>query len=384
MTTTGRTDYFGKTVNSAARIEAASIGGAIGVSASVYEQINTNDPKVILVNQGMKTLKGVVGDVQLWMVLPSSIPGRSTLSFKKNPAMKRRASSSLSASASIRKLRKDSIKGKTLLREVLGSVALLHFRLAMMNEARTISRMVNSLLSALDDVLDRTQGLVMYTCGNSTLLSWNVGKPCTQHVLNSLRCCTAFFHEVHTRSMEEYVTWGMSTGFSLEGNVGDKRKFLTVMGWCVSLCKNVALLAEKIGCLVLIAETDIPSQASEGSLKEHIRLVARWRVEAGTMVKIFQYKFSPSGRKWDFPPPEPSETDIHWSEGKKAICTAWSTDSADALRLLCEARGNDTVLNYALRIVEHPVEVQQGIRVVAANKRCHSLGSMSVQSVTTI
>eukprot|EP01059_Diplonema_ambulator_P004887 TRINITY_DN14617_c0_g1_i1.p1 TRINITY_DN14617_c0_g1~~TRINITY_DN14617_c0_g1_i1.p1 ORF type:complete len:2084 (+),score=445.27 TRINITY_DN14617_c0_g1_i1:31-6282(+) len=77
---TGRADYFGPTVNKAARVEAAATGGLVAVTANVLKELDAKqfemlgDPVVI--PYGGVTLKGVTGATDISGLLPRTLGAR--------------------------------------------------------------------------------------------------------------------------------------------------------------------------------------------------------------------------------------------------------------------------------------------------------------------
>eukprot|EP01059_Diplonema_ambulator_P023277 TRINITY_DN386_c0_g1_i8.p1 TRINITY_DN386_c0_g1~~TRINITY_DN386_c0_g1_i8.p1 ORF type:complete len:548 (+),score=182.22 TRINITY_DN386_c0_g1_i8:33-1646(+) len=73
---TGRFDYFGNTVNVAARVEAASVGGGVAVTPDVLSGVDARAHPYVEVPIGAMTLKGVTGTTRLSVLVPAELHGR--------------------------------------------------------------------------------------------------------------------------------------------------------------------------------------------------------------------------------------------------------------------------------------------------------------------
>jgi predicted ATPase/class 3 adenylate cyclase/Tfp pilus assembly protein PilF len=74
---TGRMDYFGRTVNRAARVGAAGHGGQLVVSQATWELLDATAAEFVITDLGEHALKGLEHHEQLRQLLPASLAGRT-------------------------------------------------------------------------------------------------------------------------------------------------------------------------------------------------------------------------------------------------------------------------------------------------------------------
>ena len=351
-----RHDYFGSTVNTAARTEAAGIGGTVGITQSTKDSIDMascGDP--FLIPQGAFDLKGVKGMTELFMLVPASLAGRSTLSFRGVKEVVKH-SSILSIGAARLKAGHSVSMTQHHMRSTIATVATVRINISGMS-SRDVTYYSHSTVQAVDEAIERTGGLMMYVCGSTTVLSWNSGKPCSQHATSASRFVSLFNREADVKCLQgNLLSIGICTGGILEGHVGtDRRKFTTIIGWPVMLSDYAAdagLIATQ--ALALVVEADFPGLACDPGHRTQVRRIAQWTTSGKPpVVNVYELRSNSNEDKWGFSELEEldnSNTDTNsWDVGKNAMNELIENRNPQLLQRLLSEYPNQTVYQYALQ-----------------------------------
>ncbi|KAJ9448406.1 putative ammonium transporter 1 member 5 [Diplonema papillatum] len=393
----GRCDYFGGTVNRAARVEGACVGGAVCVTSDVLEKIASikkatnplttgqrnldlvGDP--LLVHMGPVPLKGA-GVSTLSLLLPQALAKRKgyveqALKAKQRTTVKRHSivkrtsvASTRSMAGSTRSIADGSTRsipdgqsdhGKKrhhdFMKEKLelvptataGRVELEYERTFVGNPEESVN-MVNEALSRVLNCLDRTEGTVAALVGMSLACGWNTTKKTALHFDNALRfvgmlySAQARLNEAEATSRRFYV--GIATGTVLVGNVGTQlQRFVSVIGPCVKLSGCLAFTARDIDVFCLAAS--LVHDELLQSMRQHARPIDRWHTTGGTAcVNVYQVRAD--GMKQLFVTDDGNEEeDWSWSEAYWA-----AYESEDHESMLSGAPRNPIVAAVAVRLRE--------------------------------
>ncbi|KAJ9470023.1 putative ammonium transporter 1 member 5 [Diplonema papillatum] len=385
----GRCDYFGGTVNRAARVEGACVGGAVCVTSDVLEKIasikkaQSNDftcdngldlvDNPIVVHMGTVPLKGA-GASTLSLLIPQTLAKRKgqveqmlktrLLSNQKRQSLSKRSSGIESVSMSMadgqsefgdghaKKRHHDFMKERfeRIPVATTGRVEAEYDCTFDGNPEESVS-MVNEALSRVLNCLDRTDGTVIALIGMSLACGWNTTKKTPLHLDNALRfvgmlyTAQARLNEGDTTSRRFYV--GITTGTVLVGNVGTQsQRFVSVIGPSVKLSGCLAFTARDIDifclCATLIAD-DQPFQ----TIRRHMRPVDRWYF-AGKAASVTVYEVRADSMKQLFVTDDTDDDDDWaWSD---AYWEAY--ENADHVRMLSEAPQNPIVAAVAVRLRE--------------------------------
>eukprot|EP01064_Diplonema_japonicum_P029773 TRINITY_DN4898_c3_g1_i1.p1 TRINITY_DN4898_c3_g1~~TRINITY_DN4898_c3_g1_i1.p1 ORF type:complete len:1151 (+),score=163.53 TRINITY_DN4898_c3_g1_i1:54-3455(+) len=278
---TGRIDFFGKTVNKAARVESVAVGGSVAVTEEVLQDIG-DDVKELgemeLSSLGKVPLRGVVQLSNISIVLPGDLLQRrsevltaahkkktsSTLPFSKSPP-----ESSLSTALKHHKMP---------LRSVASTVATIKVNYRYLKQMGSAPEGLGALMTPIFETVQKTEGIFQSVCGSVMLVTWNVMKRCPQHVVQATRFA-AIFRGTGRNFISYSDVWGdmvnvgITTGASLHGRVGtETQKNMMVIGGAVDMSLMLASKASVLGTFALCsAIPGVPGIAEEPSVEDYIR-----------------------------------------------------------------------------------------------------------------
>eukprot|EP01065_Artemidia_motanka_P044166 TRINITY_DN6243_c0_g2_i9.p1 TRINITY_DN6243_c0_g2~~TRINITY_DN6243_c0_g2_i9.p1 ORF type:complete len:1079 (+),score=142.38 TRINITY_DN6243_c0_g2_i9:161-3238(+) len=274
---TGRADYFGQTVNTAARVEAAAtVGGMVCVTGPVLRKLRADQGMAVLgspkvVDLGVPEMKGVSDPPPIYALFSQRLVSRAD-------DLKR---------AREERLRRQELRRSSTEQAVrMQKPAKLHLSVATLAEIRAKYRVglesdlgssLSSVVSCADSIVDRTGGSVTLLIGNSVLAAWGAaGRPCPQHAVQSARA--AFM--LSAGSVCNLHAFGAATGPVMHGSVGTaKHRYVLTLGPCHELAQKLARAAERLGTLALIAGCCGEACAAEDlSIKHSCRTVDFWAV----------------------------------------------------------------------------------------------------------
>ena len=246
-TLTGRTDYFGHTVNVASRLESTCQPGAVGLRHEVWQEECSGVCSAAVGEVNRIELKGVSGKTPVCCVWPPSLAGRVT-----NPLTERRLSagsssvhttaSSVVSHTSIKTMSSTStmsLPGSVSTSGRLATVGIV--QVAVGDEAHVSAmRTMSTHLITLKSCLDRSGGRMVSVIGSFVCIAWNLSHAAPAHVENSLR----FVQYLHGTSSVR--VGGLVTGTVHHGDVSAKTlRFVTVLGDAVQKCWCLCIEAKK-------------------------------------------------------------------------------------------------------------------------------------------
>ena len=220
-TVTGRTDYFGHTVNVAARLESTCTPGAVAVLCELWCTECSTLSAAVGEAEALH-LKGVSGSAFVQSVWPVSLAGRRgrPLLFDKRykssleGSLKDTASSLVSVGRTATGAAVSSIHTTATISvvdlEVLGDQAPL--------------RSMSFALSTTLVTLDQSGGMLVTLLGNCVCVGWNLSRALPAHMENAIR----FAQRMLSTGIGGA---GLVTGTVHYGSVGARtQRFVTVMG----------------------------------------------------------------------------------------------------------------------------------------------------------
>ena len=224
---TGRTDYFGHTVNVAARLESTCKPGAVAVPSDLYTSACRSCSAVVGQAEALD-LKGVSGQTVICCVWPLSLAGRRQTPLEEPVVLKWASVREFEASLSLRSNSgsvSDNTKASTLPTDA--TVGTVH--LAGDEECdHTSLRNLSVGLSTLTVALDQNGGTLVTLLGSRAFVGWNLTRPAPAHTENAVRFAQRLLGSAVLSGA------GLVTGAVQPGDVGArKQRFVTVMGQTV-------------------------------------------------------------------------------------------------------------------------------------------------------
>eukprot|EP01060_Flectonema_neradi_P012139 TRINITY_DN19033_c0_g1_i1.p1 TRINITY_DN19033_c0_g1~~TRINITY_DN19033_c0_g1_i1.p1 ORF type:complete len:752 (+),score=95.90 TRINITY_DN19033_c0_g1_i1:76-2331(+) len=243
----GRMDYFGRTVNRAARLEGACKPGGVAVDSSLAPQVN---PHPGWRHKQMSVeLKGIDNnpiDITVFTrnYTPSVTPSiASTSSFQTTTIASRSSVSGPSEPIDLK---------KQLSRRLSSTVCTTRLLQSTVDDA--FESQMNSALARFISCVERTDGSVLTVMSSSMTVGWNTAKSCANHSQNGLRYTSLLYAAFPS----ECVNMGLTGGPVHCGRVGTKeQRFVTVYGPSVELSALLCQGSIDVGATVLCAKCPI-------------------------------------------------------------------------------------------------------------------------------
>ena len=231
---TGRTDYFGHTVNVASRLESTCKPGAVAVPCDLYTS-ECRSCSAVVGDEEALDLKGVSGTTFVCCVWPLSLAGRKHSPLNEPSVMLKGADvrdfESRSAST-----RTDSSLGSYTGGHAVTQCDTLPFEatvgtvhLSVGDECDPSALHNLSLaLTRLTVALDQNGGTLVTLLGSRVCVGWNLTRPAPAHMENAVRFAQRLLGTAVLSGA------GLVTGSVQHGDVGArKQRFVTVMGQTV-------------------------------------------------------------------------------------------------------------------------------------------------------
>ena len=227
---TGRTDYFGHTVNVAARLESTCKPGAVAVPSDLYTS-ECRSCSAVAGDAEPLDLKGVSEKMFVQCVWPLSLAGRKHSPLKEPSGMLKsvevqsiHSRDSLSEKSNSTLLCTDSHPTTLPFRATLGTVHLAVGDECDPSAPRTLSLALTTLTVALD----QNGGTLVTLLGSRVCVGWNLTRPAPAHMENAVRFAQRLLGTAVLSGA------GLVTGSVQHGDVGArKQRFVTVMGQTV-------------------------------------------------------------------------------------------------------------------------------------------------------
>ena len=308
-----RFDYFGNTVNKAARAESSTVAGTVGVTPDVFTCLDDSVlDTAVVVSLGNITMRGVSKPVELRALFPKTLKNRQTYVTnemrsgqkpEENKPVSQRSYTASEASRSQNlpraKAPKNELNIKALNeaggRQRAGTIVRVEFRLEGGNmttpSEQSLSR-VNEVLSTVLSHLQATQGTVVAVLATSATIGWNVSRTCAPHIESSFRCVGHIQSEYGrfggcSRQAGVDMFVGISSGNVLCGNISaGGQKFIAAIGGTVTLATLLAESAMDMGVFALHASVlPLGSPAlAVLDIKHSLRPVDEWTIASPAII----------------------------------------------------------------------------------------------------
>ena len=227
---TGRTDYFGHTVNVAARLEGTCKPGAVAVPSDLYTS-ECKSCSAVVGDADALDLKGVSGTTFVQCVWPSSLAGRKHNPLKEpimilNGDFDGRDSDSATNSGSIAESNTSSLYANPVTLLFEATVCTVH--LAVDECDPSALHNLSLALTTLTVSLDQNGGTLVTLLGSRVCVGWNLTRPTPAHAEDAVRFAQRLLGTAVLSGA------GIVTGAVQHGDVGARRqRFVTVMGQTV-------------------------------------------------------------------------------------------------------------------------------------------------------
>eukprot|EP01060_Flectonema_neradi_P022409 TRINITY_DN3065_c0_g1_i16.p1 TRINITY_DN3065_c0_g1~~TRINITY_DN3065_c0_g1_i16.p1 ORF type:complete len:548 (+),score=118.92 TRINITY_DN3065_c0_g1_i16:948-2591(+) len=271
----GREDYFGRTVNKAARLERACVPGGVAIDAEMLSEISLNDDwNHRTINEH---LKGIDDN-------PVAIKVLFKKRLRSGSLGSRSHCTSLDASL-LKEEREGSIQYE-LFSKRCATTATVRIAASPSNvgengcekpEAVEVHEINTSLAKSIS-CLERTEGSLVTVLSCSITIGWNTTRNSPAHFENALRFVSLMYGAFPSQG-EVFI--GIATSPVQYGKVGTRdQRFVTVFGRCINMCSLLCQASCDIGAFALCADspTDFPLR----------RPIDRWASNHGNETIVYE------------------------------------------------------------------------------------------------
>ena len=302
---TGRLDFFGNTVNKAARVESQALGGGTCVTPEVWDVVakkecdmSMNSTRVSLPDfeayslKAMTTirrkdvkLKGIPNTTDLLIVFPEGLEGRALSDTTKKKVV-------IDSPMNLDVSRNPSVAPPLAGNEITKAVAtvcspvFLPRRYAAEMDAASHT---NTLISKMMLHASRGGGVMHSISGCLALVGFNIAMPCINHPAAAAKfactLCTETVDENNERGdiilVEPGVAMGIVTGNVLQGRMGRRtQKTLAILGPAVEFSMRLAFHSEELDTAVLCGVIPgIGGIPSDPLITRHCRVADVWETD---------------------------------------------------------------------------------------------------------
>eukprot|EP01062_Namystynia_karyoxenos_P072484 TRINITY_DN6869_c0_g3_i1.p1 TRINITY_DN6869_c0_g3~~TRINITY_DN6869_c0_g3_i1.p1 ORF type:complete len:893 (+),score=245.90 TRINITY_DN6869_c0_g3_i1:139-2817(+) len=310
---TTRCDYFGPTVNMAARLESVlRRGGLVATTDAVMQGVGdallTLGPPAVR-DIGDCQLRGVKEKQHVWLLVPQVLqqrmdivddaalqttPHREQASPRLQGAGEGRAQGRGSARSSI----SDEALAVSGGRRYVGppGAQLLKLQRSMATAAAARAALIHCepvadrlplFVSAASMAADQTYGVVDTVLSATVVVSWNVSRPCVEHA--------ASCHHFLASPFKAPCHLGASSGTVLSGGISTgRRSYIAVAGGCVDLAAALAEEADRCGDAVLAAGAVADYCAAQGEA----HCAQLWQPPRGAAMLVLEVHSTKGEDRW--------------------------------------------------------------------------------------
>eukprot|EP00756_Hemistasia_phaeocysticola_P028900 Hpha_TRINITY_DN16198_c2_g2::TRINITY_DN16198_c2_g2_i5::g.6361::m.6361 len=296
--TTHRADYFGPPVNTAARCEAAGVGGFVVISDAVSDAVGKAKLDTFCTQHplGEKEMKGVGKPVALTGLLPRGLSKRMDIvgsdGQEKAPVRRSVAVQKAEDEFLQRRERRDKKKVPGKLRTALtvtrGAVAQVISPFLWDDERGGTTGVLedaNRYVAVSEASAERTEGVLQFCIGSAVIVSWGAGRKCGNPQDQSVIFVGILYKRFKDAPRAARCCLGVAGSVLLFGNLGaaqrGARRFATVMGAAVEQSGLLALLARQYLCFALACRLERSLAVRSAS-----RPIVRWTKATETYLAL--------------------------------------------------------------------------------------------------
>eukprot|EP01060_Flectonema_neradi_P006227 TRINITY_DN1416_c1_g2_i1.p1 TRINITY_DN1416_c1_g2~~TRINITY_DN1416_c1_g2_i1.p1 ORF type:complete len:1335 (+),score=230.35 TRINITY_DN1416_c1_g2_i1:100-4104(+) len=282
---TGRADYFGTTVNLAARIQEAAVGGGVGVSDVVLSAISSRSSSKLskekrhhIVTSAELYLRGIEGVTVVSVIVPYGLKSRSfeidkqfrTTHEIQNPLQLTATTADFEREASTSRSSHIVIGSDTSVPHSMhdhfattsASTATISINYSSLNTMASSSKarnFISTVVSSCATAASRCNGSIHSTCGSSIIVSWGGTQKDAYHIYNSIRFVDLLSRKSgrdgrsDVRKGIDNLSIGICSDVMVSGNVGKSEKYNVLLANGLSLSSELASAAKEAGIVCLIA-----------------------------------------------------------------------------------------------------------------------------------
>ena len=268
-TVSGRTDYYGRTVNRAARLEGACIPGGIAIDSSeIPKNLEPNWTYTVIT----ETLKGINKPASITVLL---LKGDNSFFEESRLSIKSLKSSIATAASSPSIIMLPTIEQNEMITRKSATVCTVR----VLKSDQDVMHLINHSLGKCINCMERTEGSIVTVLSRTIVIGWNTVRPLSAHVHNCLTFASLMFA---TFSTPGGVFIGISSSSVSCGRVGTNvQKFITVFGSCVNMSVLLCQASCDIQTFALCATTPLDHLIS--------RPIDRWH-QYGTETVIYEIR----------------------------------------------------------------------------------------------
>eukprot|EP01063_Lacrimia_lanifica_P016102 TRINITY_DN22718_c0_g1_i1.p1 TRINITY_DN22718_c0_g1~~TRINITY_DN22718_c0_g1_i1.p1 ORF type:complete len:865 (+),score=226.57 TRINITY_DN22718_c0_g1_i1:60-2654(+) len=300
---TDRYDYFGTAVNTAARVEALGISGAVTITAAVRQALGGDDLDGALVvpYAEAKAAKGLAEELVLVALLPKSLQRREA-HVRQLCGMRRDADDKkavvdhqgqfMRKRSRLSMCRSTASSAHVSTHASVASVATVKFAAyeSFAFDDSGVEEALKQRLESLAGCVAESDGQLSHVVHDIAVASWNVHARCGQHVNKSLRCFVRLHSQLEQRVKasdaqrhlaRDLFQAGLATGTVSSGKLtaSATRVFMTLLGPCVDVSFTLCAAAVELCGAVLVASTTGSDEYSRNTvLRKHALPVDAWEL----------------------------------------------------------------------------------------------------------
>ena len=258
-TENARADYFGTTVNTAARCETHSAHGGVTMLRTLLASAGDVGQPCVVKDLGERALKGLGDNVELVALFPTELQQRQQgrcLHTERSDSAGELSSASGGRTYATSRLHQSSSHSGSFENVVakssctVGAVEVLCRSEIDMLAVSSWSTQLAYLLTCTE----RCHGKVSAVVGASACVSWNAASRCLMHVDNSFRFASLLVERYVHDGEDEVPVYSLAscTGEAACSAVGSAtRRYVNIVGECVGMSRRLALATRlySVDCL---------------------------------------------------------------------------------------------------------------------------------------